>query len=151
MSANLTPNKVDRKPITKADYDKMRSKDREMVRGKFIFHEVPGGMMSFVGRIYKGDDVERYDLVDGQVYELPLGIARHLNKNCWYPEYGYVKGEAGTQGGYNQMSPDGHIMKIARKVRRCSFQSLEFLDIDDLKPTPDIVTAQTVYSSGLPN
>jgi hypothetical protein len=36
-------------------------------------------------------------------------------------------------------------MKIGQKVRRCSFQSLEFVDIDDVTPvgTPEIVTVET--------
>lgn len=122
----------------------MRDKDREIVKGKFIFHEVPGGLMSFVFRAYKEDPVERFDLYDGQIYSLPLGVARHLNKNCWYPEYGYVQGEKDVQGGF---SPDGKVMRISKKVRRCSFQSLEFVDIDDLNPVggdKEIVSVQVV-------
>jgi hypothetical protein len=111
----------------------MRDKDREPVRGKFIFHEVPGGLMSFVYKAYKEDEVERFDLVDGHIYTLPLGVAKHLNKNCWYPVHAHAIDENGAP-----------VMKIGQKVRRCSFQSLEFVDIDDLTPlgTPEIVTVE---------
>ena len=110
---------VNKKPNLKY----LRDKDREIVKGKFIFHEVPGGMMSFVFRKYKEDPVERYDLVDGQIYSLPLGVAKHLNKNCWYPVHSFATDEHGKP-----------VQKVGQQVRRCSFQSLEFVDIDDLTP-----------------
>jgi len=113
----------------------MRDKDREMVKGKFIFHEVPGGTMSFVFRAYKEDPTERFDLIDGQIYTLPLGVAKHLNKNCWYPIHAYQTDENGKS-----------IIKVGQKVRRCSFQSLEFVDIEDLTPVgaTDIVTVEQI-------
>lgn len=115
----------------------MRDRDRELVRGKFIFHEVPGGSMSFVFKAYKEDPLERYDLVDGEVYTIPLGVARHLNKNCWYPVHAYALDERGKPA-----------MKIGQKVRRCSFQSLEFIDADDLSPVGSgVLTAESVISS----
>lgn len=117
----------EKKRLTQQALNYSRDKDREMVRGKFIFHEVPGGCMSFVFKAYKGDEVERFDMVDGQIYTVPLGVAKHLNKNLWYPEYSYVKSEQV----YNGFGPN-QAMKATRKVKRCSFQSLEFLDIDDV-------------------
>lgn len=117
----------------KPNFKYMRDKDREPVRGKFIFHEVPGGVMSFVYRAYKEDPVERYDLVDNEIYTIPLGVARHLNKNCWYPVHAYQVDDTGKP-----------IMKIGQKVRRCSFQSLEFIDIEDMTPVGvgEIVTVE---------
>jgi hypothetical protein len=101
-----------------------RDKDREMVKGIFRFYEVPGGTLSFVYRQYKEDPVERYDMEDGHIYTVPLGVARHLNKNCWYPVHAYKQNETGGQD-----------MLIGQKVRRCGFQSLEFVDIDDITMT----------------
>jgi len=122
-------------PKTKEQLKYMRDRDREVVKGKFIFHEVPGGTLSFVFKAYKEDNVERYDLTDGEIYSLPLGVARHLNKNCWYPVHAYQQDDAGKV-----------TQKIGQKVRRCSFQSLEFIDTDDLNPTGDsgIVTVENV-------
>lgn len=113
----------------------MRDKDREMVRGKFIFHEVPGGEMGFSFKKYKQDPVERFDLRDGEIYSLPLGVAKHLNKDCWYPEYEFFKDES-TQ----------NLQRIGKKKRRCSFQSLEFVDIEDLTPvgSSGILTVERV-------
>jgi len=96
-------------------------KDREMVKGIFKFYEVPGGSMSFIFKVYKQDPVERFDLVDGQVYTIPLGVARHLNKNGWYPVHVHTVDEVGKPS-----------MRIGQKVRRFGFQSLEFVDIEDL-------------------
>lgn len=114
--------KIDKKDA-KPNLKYLRDKDREPVKGIFRFHEVPGGGISFNYKAYKEDPVERYDFIDGQMYTIPLGVAKHLNKNCWYPVYEYMKDEA-TQ----------NVQKIGTKVRRVSFQSLEFVDIDDLSP-----------------
>lgn len=111
-----------------------RDKERELVKGIFHFHEVPGGSMSFNFKKYKGDKVERYDLVDGQVYSIPLGVARHLNKNGSYPVHAHMQDESGKVHA-----------RIGQKVNRFSFQSLEFMDIDDLPNKADeIVTIEHV-------
>lgn len=138
---NITPHTpvINRKEVAK-NMQWQRDKDREMVKGIFRFHEVPGGCMSFVFKAYKGDEVERYDMIDGQVYTVPLGVAKHLNKNLWYPEYSYVKGE-GMIGGHGP----SQIMKATRKIRRCSFQSLEFIDIDEVPTNVEsIITMEQV-------
>jgi len=101
----------------------LRDRDREIVKGIFRFHEVPAGTMMFSIRLWKEDQVEDFTLRDGEVYSLPLGVARHLNKNCWYPIHAYASDENGKS-----------TQKISQKVRRCSFQSLEFTDMDDFTP-----------------
>ena len=101
----------------------LRDKDRQMVRGKFHFHECPGGTCSFSFHKYKEDPVERFDLTDGEIYTIPLGVAKHLNKNCAYPVHAFTMDENGKP-----------LMKIGQMVRRCSFQSLEFVDDEDLTP-----------------
>ena len=131
MATNIN---VDKKPKQNLKY--MRDKDRQMVKGIFRFHEVPGGSMSFVFKAYKEDPVERFDLVDGDIYEIPLGVAKHLNHNCWYPVHAYALDDNGKP-----------VMRIGQKVRRCSFQSLEFVDVDDLQPVGQPLI--TVESTGL--
>ena len=98
-----------------------RKKDREMVKGIFRFHEIAGGVMSFPFRKHKGDPIEKFTLKDGETYTIPLGVAKHLNKECWYPSHSYKENEAGMP-----------TMAISEKIRRCSFQSLEFVDIEDV-------------------
>ena len=112
----------------------LRDKDREMVKGIFRFHECPGATMSFVFKAYKEDQVERYDLTDGEIATVPLGVAKHLNKNLWYPVHAYAQDDTGKS-----------LMKVGQKVRRCSFQSLEFVDIEDLSPEgQSIITVEKV-------
>lgn len=144
MAVNLTPEKKET-PVKKPNYKAMRDKDREMVKGKFIFHEVPGGTMMFPIKIWKEDPVENYTFVDGEIYTIPLGVAKHLNSNCWYPQYGFVQTEQNTQGAHapSLFGNGGQMMRVTKKVRRCSFQSLEFLDIDGLTPN-DLVTVEKV-------
>lgn len=95
----------------------LRNYHNEPVRGMFKFYEVPGGIMSFDFLEFKGDQVRHYDLKDGEVYSIPRGVAKHLNKNCWYPTYNFEMDATGKQ-----------MQRIGEKVRRCGFHSLEFDD-----------------------
>ena len=118
----------------KIDFESMRAKDQQKVRGKFIFHEVPGGTVKFPFRKWKGDTVEFYTLRDGEIYTLPLGVAKHLNKECWYPVHSYLQDENGK-----------FAQRIGEKIRRMSFQSLEFIDLEDLNPVgSSIVTVENI-------
>lgn len=102
--------------------EEKRLEERKMVRGIFRFHEVPGGQMDFVFRKYADDPLEKFSMKDGEVYEVPLGVARHLNSNCWYPVYGYSeKSQANVA--------ESALMNIKEKIKRCSFQSLDFTEL----------------------
>jgi hypothetical protein len=107
--------------MTPAKLRYMRDKDREIVKGIFRFYEVPGGSLSFYFRKYKEDNVERFDMIDGMTYSVPLGVAKHLNTSGSYPVHAYQTDERGIPH-----------MHIGKRVRRYGFQSLEFIDIDDL-------------------
>lgn len=110
-----------------------QQKDREMVKGIFRFYEVAGGVLSFVFKYYKEDPVENFTLNDGQVYTLPLGVAKHLNKNGWYPIHAHAKDESGN-----------NLIKVGQRVRRFGFQSLEFVDIEELSPNgSDVISEYT--------
>lgn len=121
MAAQTSTNNHKETPKPKRSLTYQRDKDREIVKGMFKFYEVPGGKMSFVYKAHKGDQVERYDLIDGQIYSIPLGVARHLNKNGWYPVHSYALDDVGKAS-----------MRIGEKKRRFGFQSLEFVDLEDM-------------------
>jgi hypothetical protein len=89
---------------------------------------VPGGQVSFSFKKYKGDPTTRYDLTDGSIYTIPLGVAKHLNTNTFYPIHGYSTDENGKP-----------IQIIQQKVNRMAFQSLEFMDVDDMNPGKQII------------
>ncbi len=126
----------------KVDVEYMRAKDNELVTGIFRYHELPGGALEFVFRKYKGDPVDKYTLIDGQVYTIPIGVAKHLNSNCAYPQYDYIKGEPNV----TQVNTFGQnmFMKVTSWVRRCSFQSLELTDEIELEPKGEVVQVEAV-------
>jgi hypothetical protein len=124
------PRNVEAKPKINLKYQ--RDKMREKVTGIFRFFEVPGGGISFNYREFKEDPIERFDMTDGETYTIPLGVARHLNKNGWYPEYGYFQAEGSMNGLKTGVPADNRVMRIAKKIYRYGFQSLEFIDIDDI-------------------
>lgn len=112
----------------------LRDKHREMVKGIFKFFEVPGGNMSLCFKEFKEDRVERYDFVDNQMYTIPLGLAKHLNNNCFYPVHAFLMDENGMPKA-----------RINQKVHRCGFQSLEFMDIEGLSSNAQqIVTVERI-------
>ena len=106
--------------ITKApNLQYMKDKDAELVKGIFKFHERPGGTLEFDYRFYKGP-IEKYELTDNTVYDLPLGVARHLNKSGRYPIHEHKLDEFGHPS-----------QTIGHNVARYGFHSLEFTDISD--------------------
>ena len=119
---------MERKKISPKELEAMRQRSKEIVSGKFIFHEVPGGEMGFTFKQFKGDAPQNYNLRDGQSYEIPLGVAEHLNENCYYPVHSYATDEDGKP-----------IAKINEKVRRCSFQSFQFT-----KANKEIITVERI-------
>lgn len=119
--AQLARKPVQADPSAVTAFEEKRIEEQRMVRGIFRFHEVPKGQMDFMFRKYKGDKLEKYSMKDGEVYEVPLAVARHLNTNCWYPVYGHNdKAQANVS--------DSALMSIKEKIRRCSFQSLDFVE-----------------------
>ena len=98
-----------------------RDKDREMVKGVFKYYEVPGGVVEFCFKKYEQDPLEKFTMYDGQVYTIPLGVAKHLNNNTWYPVHEYGRNEDGSP-----------LQRIGQKVRRMAFQSLEFMDMEGM-------------------
>ena len=115
----------------------MRDKDKEKVKGIFRYYEVPGGSVSFAFKKYKGDRIEQHHLIDGEIYTLPLGVAKHLNNNCWYPKYSHMESEEDVVGGFapNGLGRGMQGMRVTQKVRRMGFQSLEFTDVEEVDVT----------------
>jgi hypothetical protein len=135
MAENAMVSKNTEKKIKNPTYQ--RDKDRELVKGIFHFYEVPNGILEFNLKIYKGDPVAFYQLKDGEIYTLPLGVAKHLNTSGKYPEHEHA------------LAPDGkqNIIKVGRMVSRYGFESLEFLpieDIGDAEPVSSVYTAENI-------
>lgn len=104
----------------------LKDKEREKVRGTFHYYEVPQGVLGFSFRKYPGEPIEKYILFDGQEYELPLGVAMHLNENGWYPRYDYIPNESGKLLAGHGLGNSATTLRVAQKVRRFGFTSSDF-------------------------
>lgn len=125
-----------RKDALKLQLAENHARDRKPVRGIFRFHEVRGGVLKFSFREYLQDPIETHELTDGQISEIPFGVARHLNKNCFYTQHIWKDDERGIP-----QQVGGH------KTRRCSFQSLDFMDNEALKDMGDVHISIPVYTN----
>ncbi len=120
---------IDGEPISRREQmakrlEEMRKKNSKLVKGIFRFYEVPNGKLEFVYSEYPGERVQTYRLFDGKIYEIPLGVARHLNKNGSYPVHERKLNDAGEI----EEGP-------SKKVRRFGFQSLDFIDESEFQET----------------
>lgn len=120
MSATQIRKPINTRKITTEEMNKQREKDHRMVKGVFRCFEPRGGSFTFSYKQYRGDQILKYTMVDGETYEVPLMVAKHLNQNCWYPRHSYVLDANGLPT-VNQGS----------KVKRCSFESLEFYNEEE--------------------
>ncbi len=121
-------------PSSDYKWEAERIRDRKPVKGIFRFHEVRGGTLNFTFRKWKGDPLESFGLVDGQAYELPLGVATHLKESGWYPIHKHAVDDAGIP-----------TKVVGQKVKRYTFEPLEFIaDERWLKSDADksIITVQ---------
>ena len=120
----------------KANVEQLRARDAKKVRGRFNYLEMPGGTLRFCYRAYKGDPLITYPLKDGEIYELPIGVARHLNTNVGRYEHKYLLDANGNPSA-----------KTRVRIRRCIFENLEFMDIEDIGTTHiDEVTVESIPS-----
>jgi hypothetical protein len=117
---NSTRPKKNMHKISSEEMKKMREKDHKMVKGIFRCYEPRGGSMTFNFKKYKGDEVLKYTMIDGQAYDVPLMVAKHLNQNCWYPKHTHVLDANGNPS-----------VEVGKKVQRCSFESMEFQDLNE--------------------
>lgn len=119
-----------------------REKDSRLVKGRFIYNELPGGALAFNFLLHKGDKPIRYTMIDGHIYTVPLAVARHLNKNVAYPEYEHIPGE--MMGAASHLE-EGKTMRVKRMIRRCSFEPLDFIADEELQGIDtSIVEVQTI-------
>ncbi len=112
--------------LTEREIAYLKAKDLENVRGIFHFWECKGGILKFDLMKYKNTKPD-WEMVDGQMYTVPLYVAKHLNTT------GFIEEEKTIQDpvtlGYR---------KIKQNRRRYSFESLEFLP-------PEIIGTSTEY------
>lgn len=101
--------------------EKNRKEDAKLVKGVFKNLECPGGDLTFAYHQYKGEPTRIYHLLDGKEYEIPIGVAKHINRSCKY-----------TKKAHNpnilQKGLDGDWRPIEGKpVERYQFISTDFM------------------------
>lgn len=123
---------------------KFIEEERKLVKGRFRCYETPGSRQKIQQRKYK--ELPMFDkwMTDGEVYEVPLWVARWLNgidvtahaingqvNSCSYPIHGFKMQhaddlrsgqEALTEGGITIVPKEN----IVKRERRYGFESLEF-------------------------
>lgn len=85
---------------------KMRNEDSRMVKGMFKNLEVKGGDLTFTYKKYKEDSYQTYHFEDGQIYEIPLGVANHIKEMTKVKKHAYLVDKDGKKvsgiGSYDQ-------------------------------------------------
>lgn len=113
--------------LSEEELREMKKKDHKIVKGIFRCYEPRGGSMTFSFRKYKGDNVLKYTMIDGEIYDIPLMVAKHLNQNCWWPKHSHVLDANGNPS-----------VEVGKKMQRCSFESLEFQDVEEETSNPQV-------------
>jgi len=116
----------DQKKKHRTDLKKHYEEEKKLIRGKFLCFEPRGGSVSFVYRKYEWENPVQYNLRDGEEYEIPLGVARHLNGIDITAKE--LKGDLGTCGytvHQHQQDNVGNVsVQAGKRIRRYAFQSL---------------------------
>jgi hypothetical protein len=133
IAASVTPIEVptiskDRKALAKEKLDKYMKEEMRLVKGIFQFFECPGMGAKIIVKKYKELPMFEKEMTDGQEYEIPLYVARHLNGIDVTAEA--IGGKLGTCGykiSEHLMDRNGTPIVVANKSkRRFGFQSMEF-------------------------
>ena len=95
---------------------KQHEEDSKVVKGIFKNLECKGGTAQFPWRKYPQDEIEMCRFEDGKAYEIPLGLAKHINNDCFIPRHDYLVDENGDR-----------IVGVAEKNHRYQFLSTEFM------------------------
>lgn len=145
LSKSVTPNKSDELNTLQGrispELKRIMDEECKLVKGRFKNYESPGGALPFTAGKYPGQPIYNKTFQDGEVYEVPLWVARWLNGidaiakgvngkigSCSYPIHGF-KWDAGKPPPESQIGSSGDlipIIGIAKRKKRYGFESLEF-------------------------
>lgn len=108
---------AEEKKVRRELFEKKMQEDQKLVRGKFQCLEVPNGCVKFSFRKWPCEQIQTYEMQDGHEYTIPLGLARHLANNCWYPIHEYAVDKSGKR-----------LPIIGTKVKRVNFIPMDFME-----------------------
>lgn len=58
---------------------KLQKEGEKMIKGMFEFTDAQGGWLDFSYRFYPGEPVRTVHITHGEIVDIPLDLARHLN------------------------------------------------------------------------
>jgi hypothetical protein len=141
-----------KRELAKEKLEKLIKEESRLVKGIFQCFETPGSTVKITVRKYPNIPPFEKTMTDGEMYEIPLYVARHLNGidasagaaadpdlrnpnigTCSYPVHGFLMK---NKDSLPMSSPvgmiEGHsgipvpIVGVAKRVKRFGFQSMEF-------------------------
>lgn len=96
--------------------EKHKKEDAHIVKGIFKNIECPGGDVEFAYHKYPGESTKVYHLIDGHEYDLPLGVAKHINQQCKYKKSKHLVDLNGNK-----------VVTADKSIERYQFVSTEFM------------------------
>lgn len=108
------------KPMGK-EFTYEMDKYKEIVTGVIKNNENPGAPIEFW---FKGEgvpEITKFSFQDNEMIKIPLGLAKHLNKNCWVARDKFILDDKGRADS-----------AIGKKERRFSFFPLGYVETEDL-------------------
>jgi len=117
----------------KKELDRRYARDCELVVIQFKNLETPGGVLRFSYKRWARDQWEKYELFDGQVYQIKRGVRDHISKGCYSLVYQQLQG-AGAEGSFAIQAAGMHneyshkVMTASKKLHRFQALGLEYMD-----------------------
>lgn len=155
VSESVTPTQIlsthiskSAKELGKEKLQELIKEETRVVRGIFQCFETPGSTVKITVRKYPGIPHFEKTMTDGESYEVPLYVARHLNGidasagaagdpstrninigTCSYPRHGFTWTPGMANPPASQLGNEGipvPIVGVVKRVKRFGFQSMEF-------------------------
>lgn len=70
---------ADQKMKSAEKIKKLQKEGEKLVKGMFEFTDAQGGWLDFSYRFYPGEPVRTVHITHGEIVDIPLDLARHLN------------------------------------------------------------------------
>lgn len=119
---------------------RFRDEETVLVKGRFKNYESPGCGNRIIVKKYPGIPIFNRWLDDGQLCEVPLYVARHLNgvdvtakalggktHSCSYATHGFQTKQGGAVAcDLNEQGIPIPVVGVAKRTRRFGFESLQF-------------------------